>query len=145
MKISRIRDVKIPTRGTSKSAGIDFFVPNDYPELALLPGNSALIPTGIKADIPTGYMLTAFNKSGVATKQLLIKGAEVCDEDYQGEIHIHVINVGTETQIITPGQKLIQFVLVPVFYDIIKDVPFEELYSETTERGEGGFGSTGTH
>jgi dUTP pyrophosphatase len=70
MKISRIRDVKIPTRGTPKSAGIDFFVPNDYPELILLPGNSALIPTGIKADIPTGYMLTAFNKSGVATKQL---------------------------------------------------------------------------
>jgi len=145
MKISRIRDVKIPTRGTSKSAGIDFFVPNDYLELTLLPGNSALIPTGIKADIPTGYMLTAFNKSGVATKQLLIKGAEVCDEDYQGEIHIHVINVGTEAQLITPGQKLIQFVLVPVFYDIIEDVPLEELYSEMTERGEGGFGSTGTH
>ena len=145
MKISRIRDVKIPTRGTSKSAGIDFFVPNDYPDLTLLPGNSALIPTGIKADIPTGYMLTAFNKSGVATKQLLIKGAEVCDEDYQGEIHIHVINVGTEAQLITPGQKLIQFVLVPVFYDIIEDVPLEELYSEMTERGEGGFGSTGTH
>jgi dUTP pyrophosphatase len=145
MKISRIRDVKIPTRGTSKSAGIDFFVPNDYPELTLLPGNSALIPTGIKANIPTGYMLTAFNKSGVATKQLLIKGAEVCDEDYQGEIHIHVINVGTEAQLITPGQKLIQFVLVPVFYDIIEDVPFDDLYFGTTERGEGGFGSTGTH
>jgi dUTP pyrophosphatase len=145
MKISRIRDVKIPTRGTPKSAGIDFFVPNDYPELILLPGNSALIPTGIKADIPTGYMLTAFNKSGVATKQLLIKGAEVCDEDYQGEIHIHVINVGTTDQRITPGQKLIQFVLVPVFYDIIEEVSFDQLYSETTERGEGGFGSTGTH
>jgi dUTP pyrophosphatase len=145
MKISRIRDVKIPTRGTPKSAGIDFFVPNDYPELILLPGNSALIPTGIKADIPTGYMLTAFNKSGVATKQLLIKGAEVCDEDYQGEIHIHVINVGTTDQLITPGQKLIQFVLVPVFYDIIEEVSFDQLYSETTERGEGGFGSTGTH
>jgi dUTP pyrophosphatase len=145
MKISRIRDVKIPTRGTPKSAGIDFFVPNDYPELILLPGNSALIPTGIKADIPTGYMLTAFNKSGVATKQLLIKGAEVCDEDYQGEIHIHVINVGTTDQLITPGQKLIQFVLVPVFYDIIEEVLFDQLYSETTERGEGGFGSTGTH
>jgi dUTP pyrophosphatase len=90
-------------------------------------------------------MLTAFNKSGVATKQLLIKGAEVCDEDYQGEIHIHVINVGTTDQLITPGQKLIQFVLVPVFYDIIEEVLFDQLYSETTERGEGGFGSTGTH
>jgi dUTP pyrophosphatase len=145
MKISKIRDVKTPTRGTSKSAGIDFFVPNDYPGLILAPSDSVLIPTGIKADIPTGYMLTAFNKSGVATKQLLIKGAEVCDEDYQGEIHIHVINVGSVDQLITPGQKLIQFVLVPVFYDTIEEVPFEELYSVETERGVGGFGSTGTH
>ena len=145
MKISKIRDVKTPTRGTSKSAGIDFFVPNDYPGLILAPSDSVLIPTGIKADIPTGYMLTAFKKSGVATKQLLIKGAEVCDEDYQGEIHIHVINVGSVDQLITPGQKLIQFVLVPVFYDTIEEVPFEELYSVETERGVGGFGSTGTH
>jgi dUTP pyrophosphatase len=145
MKISKIRDVKTPTRGTARSAGIDFFVPNDYPEVTLLPGKSVLIPTGIKADIPTGYMLTAFNKSGVATKQSLIKGAEVCDEDYQGEIHIHLINVGTDPQVITPGQKLIQFVLVPVFYDTIEEVPFEELYSVETERGVGGFGSTGTH
>jgi dUTP pyrophosphatase len=145
MKISKIRDVKTPTRGTARSAGIDFFVPNDYPEVTLLPGKSVLIPTGIKADIPTGYMLTAFNKSGVATKQSLIKGAEVCDEDYQGEIHIHLINIGTDPQVITPGQKLIQFVLVPVFYDTIEEVPFEELYSVETERGVGGFGSTGTH
>lgn len=145
MKISKIRDVKTPTRGTARSAGIDFFVPNDYPEVTLLPGKAVLIPTGIKADIPTGYMLTAFNKSGVATKQSLIKGAEVCDEDYQGEIHIHLINVGTDPQVITPGQKLIQFVLVPVFYDTIEEVPFEELYSVETERGVGGFGSTGTH
>lgn len=145
MKISKIRDVKTPTRGTARSAGIDFFVPNDYPEVTLLPGKAVLIPTGIKADIPTGYMLTAFNKSGVATKQSLIKGAEVCDEDYQGEIHIHLINIGTDPQVITPGQKLIQFVLVPVFYDTIEEVPFEELYSVETERGVGGFGSTGTH
>jgi dUTP pyrophosphatase len=144
MRISRIRDVKVPARGTDRSAGIDFFVPNDFTATSILPGESALIPSGIKAEIPTGLMLTAFNKSGVATKKSLIKGAEVCDEDYQGEIHIHVINVGTEPQTIEPGQKLIQFILVPVFYDTVEEVPVNELFSTQTERGEGGFGSTGT-
>jgi dUTP pyrophosphatase len=145
MKISRIRDVKIPTRGTERSAGIDFYVPNDYPTTIIAPGKSVLIPTGIKAQIPSGYMLTAFNKSGVALKQCLIKGAEVCDEDYQGEIHIHVINVGQGHQTITPGQKLIQFILVPVFYDTVEEVDISDLYPEVSERGEGGFGSTGTN
>lgn len=144
MRISRIRDVKMPARGTDLSAGIDFFVPNDFTETLVHPGESILIPTGIKAEIPTGFMLTAFNKSGVATKKLLIKGAEVCDEDYQGEIHIHVINVGTEPQHIEPGQKLIQFILIPVFYDSVEEVPADELFTVQTNRGTGGFGSTGT-
>jgi dUTP pyrophosphatase len=145
MKLSRIRDVKLPTRGTQRSAGIDFFVPNDFQTTVIEPGGAALIPSGIKAQIPEGYMLTAFNKSGVATKQTLIRGAEVCDEDYQGEIHIHVINVGKVPQTVTPGQKLIQFILVPVFYDTVEDVPVDELFTSQTERGAGGFGSTGTH
>ena len=145
MKLSRIRDVKLPTRGTQRSAGIDFFVPNDFQTTVIEPGGAALIPSGIKAQIPEGYMLTAFNKSGVATKQTLIRGAEVCDEDYQGEIHIHVINVGKVPQTVTPGQKLIQFILVPVFYDTVEDVTVDELFTSQTERGAGGFGSTGTH
>lgn len=144
MKVSRIRDVKLPNRGTDRSAGIDFFVPNDFSEITLNPGQSALIPSGIKAQIPSGYMLTAFNKSGVATKQTLIRGAEVCDEDYQGEIHIHVINVGEKPQRIEPGQKLIQFILVPVFYDSVEEVQIDQLFDSATARGEGGFGSTGT-
>ena len=145
MKISRIRDVKIPTRGTQKSAGIDFFVPNDFRAITINPGEDALIPTGIKAEIPAGYMLTAFNKSGVATRDRLIKGAEVVDEDYQGEIHIHVINAGKDAVTIEPGKKLIQFILVPVLYDSVEEVNLEELHQFVTERGEGGFGSTGTH
>ena len=145
MKISRIRDVKLPARGTGRSAGIDFFVPNDFTPTSIGPGESLLIPSGIKANIPEGYMLTAFNKSGVATKEGLIQGAEVCDEDYQGEIHIHVINASTNQVTVEPGKKLIQFILVPVFYDSVEEVAVEDLFAEVTERGEGGFGSTGTH
>ena len=145
MKIAKVRDVKTPTRGTKKSAGIDFFVPNDFNEVILMPNEAVLIPSGIKVSVPENYALIAFNKSGVATKKQLIRGAEVVDEDYQGEIHINVINTGTLPQIISPGEKIIQFILIPMFYDDVFEVELEHLYIEPTERGEGGFGSTGTH
>ena len=143
MKISRVRDVKLPTRGTPQSAGLDFFVPNDFKSKSLGPGHKAFIPSGIKANVPEGHALIAFNKSGVALKKNLFIGACVVDEDYQGEIHLHVVNVGTESVAVEPGEKLVQLVLVPVFYDIIEEVSQEVLFSESTKRGSGGFGSTG--
>jgi dUTP pyrophosphatase len=143
MKIQKIREVKTPTRGTSKSAGIDFYTPDDLTPILLGPGEDALIPSGIKAQVPAGYALIAFNKSGVATKNKLIKGAEVVDEDYQGEIHIHVFNNGKTTTMINPGQKLMQFVLLQVNYEDVEVV--ESLDQIESERGEGGFGSTGIH
>jgi len=145
MRIAIIRDVKTPERGTSRSAGIDFFIPNDYNGNTFIsPGESVLIPSGIRAEVPKGYMLTAFNKSGVATKKSLVVGACVVDEDYQGEIHIHLINSGDESVDIKPGDKIVQFILVPVNYDIIQVVSNQELFEEISERGEGGFGSTDT-
>ena len=143
MKVTRVKDVKLPTRGTPQSAGIDFFVPNSFKTKSLGPGHKAFIPSGIKADVPPGHALIAFNKSGVALKKNLFVGACVVDEDYQGELHLHVVNVGSEAVKIEPGEKLVQLVLVPVFYDTIEEVKQEELFSTTTERGSGGFGSTG--
>lgn len=143
MKIQKIRDVKTPTRGTSKSAGLDFYVPNDYPETMIGPDESILIPSGIRVQIPDGYMLMAANKSGVCTKTGLIKGAEIIDEDYEGEVHIHLINTSLYSTMVTPGQKVVQMILVPVSYDGVEVV--DQLESRNTERGAGGFGSTGTH
>jgi dUTP pyrophosphatase len=143
MKIQKCRDVKSPSRGTSKSAGIDFYTPNDLEPILLSPGEDALIPSGIKVRIPSGYALIAFNKSGVATKNKLTKGAEVVDEDYTGEIHIHVFNSGNSQVLITPGQKIIQFILIPMNYDSIEVV--DELEDIETQRKDGGFGSTGVN
>lgn len=160
MKYSKIRNVKSPSRGTQQSAGIDFFVPNDWNDgkpLTLRPGERVLIPSGIKVNVPTGHALIAFNKSGVASKKGLIVGACVVDEDYQGEIHINVINTcqlkhnwddtvwtGDLGQVtIEPGEKLVQFILLPVLYANPEETEIENLYSEISERGEGGFGSTG--
>lgn len=159
MKIALVRDVKLPERGTSKSAGIDFFVPNDFSETTLMPGKDVLIPSGVKASIPENYMLMAADKSGVVSSKsavikcgrkpkaeafnsIIILGAKIVDEDYQGEIHIHLVNVGSEPVIIKPGMKIAQFILVPVFYDTIEQVPEEELFTEESERGTGALGST---
>lgn len=160
MKIAKVRDVKTPERGTSKSAGIDFFVPNDFIEKILPPQRDMLIPSGIKAKVPEGYMLMGAEKSGVVTSRqattlagrtpkpaayssIVTLGAKIVDEDYQGEIHIHLVNVGNEYVTIKPGTKIAQFILVPVSYDEVEVVPEAELFVEKTKRGEGGFGSTG--
>ena len=145
MKISKTRDVKTPTRGTCGSAGIDFYIPNDFPhiESILDPGQSCFIPSGIKANVPAGYALIAMNKSGVALKKSLLVGACVVDSDYQGEIHLHLVNVGQMSTKLNRGEKLVQFLLVPVSHCNIEEVSIENLYSEISERGIGGFGSTG--
>lgn len=145
MKILKTRDVKTPTRGTNKSAGLDFYVPNDWPGTTYLAtSQSAVVPSGIKANVPEGYALIAFNKSGIAQKQGLQVGACVVDEDYQGEIHLHVTNIGDGIAEIKPGQKLVQFILIPVAYEGIEEVyNDEDLFEAETERGAGAFGSTG--
>lgn len=159
MKILKIRDVKTPVRGTDKSAGIDFFVPKDFNKTSLAPLTDVLIPSGIKANVPEGYMLMAAEKSGVTTSKdacilagrtpkpeafdsITVLGAKIVDEDYQGEIHIHIINSGRKEVIIKPDMKIAQFILVPVFYDSIEEVTSEdELYNGVeTRRGDGGFG-----
>lgn len=142
MRISKIKDVKTPERGTAKSAGIDFFVPNDFQETVLESNKHIRIGSGVRADVPPGYMLCAFNKSGVALAGLSV-GACVVDEDYQGEISLHLFNETDGDITIKPGQKLVQFILIPIFYDKIEVVEDSEMHTEKTERGCGGFGSTG--
>jgi len=141
MKVQKLRDVKTPNRGTTVSAGIDFYVPEDFETTTLAPGESVLIPSGIKVQVPRGYALIAFNKSGVSVKQGLSVGACVVDEDYEGEVHLHMINTSNKEQVIATGQKLVQFVLIPVSYFDVEEV--DEIQSRNTERGSGGFGSTG--
>lgn len=144
MKIVKVRNVKTPTRGTSLSAGLDFYIPEDFETKQVWPGESINIPSGIKAQIPWGCALIMFNKSGIATKYQLQVGACVVDEDYQGEIHLHVMNVGKEVVILEPGMKLVQGLVMPVFYEEVEVLESEdELFPQLTERGQGGFGSTG--
>jgi dUTP pyrophosphatase len=141
MKVQKLRNVKTPNRGTTASAGIDFYVPEDFETVSLKPGESVLIPSGIRVQVPRGYALIAFNKSGVAVKQGLSVGACVVDEDYEGEVHLHMINTSDKDQVVATGQKLVQFVLIPISYIDVEEV--EQIQPRNTERGSGGFGSTG--
>ena len=146
MKFVKTRDVKSPSRGTSLSAGLDFYVPNDANPVKLYPGHSALIPSGIRVRVPKGHALVMFNKSGVATKKSLQVGACVVDEDYTGEVHLHVTNIGSTETLIWPGDKLVQGIVLPVNYvEALEAGPDEDIFEGLeTERGQGGFGSTGS-
>jgi len=143
MKVSRIRDVKLPQRANSNDAGIDFFIPNDFEGKWLGKNEGILIPSGIRVNVPDNHALIAFNKSGIAVKRQLLGGACVVDEGYQGELHIHVINVSQQPQELKAGEKIMQFILVPMFYDSVEEVDDDVLFEEESSRGAGGFGSTG--
>jgi dUTP pyrophosphatase len=137
--IEKVRDVKTPLISTDGSAGIDFYIPEDFEEDIIRPGQDMNIPSGIKMVLPKGKVLIAFNKSGISTKQKLQVGACVVDEDYRGEIHLHVFNYSNQTFIIRPGQKLVQFILM----DYHKPKFVFGKVNNDTKRGNGGFGSTG--
>lgn len=161
MKFIKVRDVKSPERGTEKSAGIDFFIPNNFPTVKLFPNNDILIPSGIKVGLPENTMLMAAEKSSIASslsaklgsgmdvkgkvgfESSLIIGAKIVDEDYPGEVHIHLINIGPELVILKPGMKIAQFIVVPVLYTKPEEVETEEDLGYAKTSRSGGFGSTG--
>ena len=145
MKFCKIKEVKSPNRGTSNSAGLDFYIPVGE-DVFLLPQEKALIPSGIKIDIPNGTMFQVMNKSGIAVNKGLIVGACVVDSDYQGEIMFNVWNVSNRSVTLQSGTKIVQIVLVPILFPKLEEVStHKELFTNETDRGSGGFGSTGNN
>jgi dUTP pyrophosphatase len=147
LKFQKVREVKSPSRGTSQSAGLDFFVPEDFNkgfDYMLKPRHNINIPSGIRIQADNArsfqYTFNFENKSGVCTKQNLLVGANIIDMDYRGELHLHVFNIGETTQLIRPGHKLVQLVIYPIIIPKLEEVM---LIDENTERGNEGFGSTG--
>ena len=151
LKVFRMREkAKLPLRAHLTDAGIDlFYCPDGEKKLYdctsayhIPPKTSRVIPTGIKVEVPYGYMLEVKNKSGIASKRQLLVGACVVDCGYDGEVFVNLHNVGHATQVIKPGDKVAQAVLVPVSYCAIEEV-FEDSLNQASARGSGGFGSTG--
>ena len=139
------REAKIPERAHSGDAGIDIFAPLDMPRTWINPHRDVLIKTGLRVAVPEGYALIVKNKSGIATKKKLVIGACVIDHGYTGELTIHLMNVSLWTESIDPGEKITQVILVPVETPEVSMVSEDEYMNSygDSERGEGGFGSTG--
>lgn len=146
LRYAMIRDVKSPSRGHYADAGIDFYVPNDFQEVLLRPGDSIVIPSGIKVEIPIGYMGLFLNKSGIASKKSIIVGAQVIDPYYSGEVHLDLHNIGHGNVDIRPGDKITQMVLTPIAHcqltESDEDDLYHDFYSEEYRNAKG-FGSTG--
>ena len=145
MRVFKTRaTAKLPHRAHPGDAGMDFFFAPETEKPTLIePGQSAVLQTGLKVEVPRGYMLQIMNKSGVASKRSLLTGACVVDHGYTGEIFINLHNVGREVQIIAPGTKLAQGVFIQVESFGLELVEEDNIYGETTARGDGALGSTG--
>ncbi len=142
LKIKKLKpDAKVPTRGTMGSAGLDLCACIDE-KITLNSGDTALIPTGIAIALPSAdYGAFVFPRSGIAVKHGigLLNSVGVIDSDYRGEIMVGVINQKRESYTIEPGERIAQMVIMPVSMMPVAEV--EEL--DSTDRGDGGFGSTG--
>ena len=132
----------IPAYATPLSSGCDARASLSAP-VVILPGTSAIIPTGIKVAVPAGYEIQVRPRSGFAAKHQLtvLNTPGTIDADYRGEIAIILMNHGKEPFIVTPKMRIAQLVLAPVFQ--AEFVRQESL--ATTERGEGKFGHTGAN
>ena len=139
--IQKMRDcAKIPAYATDGSAAVDLCAAIDEP-LTLAPGERRLIPTGIAISIPKGTVAILSARSGLSYKKGIAaaNGIGVIDSDYRGEIFFSSINLSSEAYTVTPGERICQMMLMPVF-----SMNFTEVESlDETLRGAGGFGSTG--
>lgn len=143
LKIRKVSENAVmPKRATGGSAGLDLCACIDAP-LTLKGGETALVPTGLAIELPSAdYGAFVFARSGLAIKHGigLLNSVGVIDSDYRGEIKVGLINQINEAYTIEPGERIAQMVTMPVSM-----MPVEEVDAlGETDRGAGGFGSTGT-
>lgn len=141
LRMKKVRkQAPLPQRQTEGSAGYDLCACVEEP-VTLLPGEAFIFPTGLAAEIPHGCAGMIFTRSGLGVKHgvAVRNGVGVIDSDYRGEIHVGLQNFSQEPYTIQPGERIAQLILMPVYLPPVVEV--EEL--SQTQRGSGGFGSTG--
>ena len=143
LKVSRLHEgVSLPKYETEGAAGLDVRAFLDG-NLTLEPSSRTKIPTGLKVQVPEGFELQVRPRSGLAFSRgiTVLNSPGTIDSDYRGEVAVLLVNLGPETFTVKNGDRIAQLVLVPVFRAEIQEVAEEEL--SPTDRGSGGFGSTG--
>jgi len=128
-----------PAYATSGSAGADLRACVEQP-VTIAPGERSAISTGVRLEIPDGYEGQVRPRSGLAARHgiTLLNAPGTIDSDYRGEVRVIVVNLSDESYMIHPGDRIAQLVIAPVVQATFTPADLTE-----SERGEGGFGSTG--
>jgi len=137
LAVKRLRpSATLPTRGSAEAAGLDLYScdPVEIPA-----GGRSLVKTGIAISLPPGYYGRVAPRSGLAVKNGIDVGAGVIDSDYRGEVGVLLFNFGAEVFRAEAGSRVAQLLVEPVV--LVQPVEVEDL--DDTQRGAGGFGSTG--
>lgn len=144
MSVIRVKKLNekaiLPTYGSAEAAGADLYACLDAP-VTVQPGETAWIPTGIALEVPKGCAGLVYARSGLGVKRGLAPANKVgvIDSDYRGQIHVVLLNHGKTEQTIQHGERIAQFLITPVLTPAYEEA---EALSDT-DRGVGGFGSTG--
>ena len=135
------KEVPLPKYETAGSSGLDL-IANIEKNVEIAPGRSKIIPTGIALAIPEEFEIQIRPRSGLAAKNQItvLNTPGTIDADYRGEIKVILINLGNKTFIVERGQRIAQMVLCPIVKANLEEVNT----LNDTERGSGGFGSTGS-
>lgn len=142
IKVKKLNELaKLPTRGSKYAAGYDLYAAIDAP-ISIPPHTTVKIGTGLSFELPRDTFAALYPRSGLAAKHglRLANCVGVCDSDYRGEYIVALHNDLNEAQLVEPGTRIAQMILCPY----IKMEFIETDTLEETERGSGGFGSTGT-
>ncbi|XP_068954090.1 deoxyuridine 5'-triphosphate nucleotidohydrolase, mitochondrial isoform X2 [Petaurus breviceps papuanus] len=125
-----------PSKGSARAAGYDLYSAYDYTIPAM---EKAIVKTDIQISLPSGCYGRVAPRSGLAAKHFIDVGAGVIDEDYRGNVGVVLFNFGKETFEVKKGDRIAQLICERVFYPELEEVQG----LDDTERGAGGFGSTG--
>ena len=139
--VKKLRENAIlPTFGSPEAAGADLYACLEAP-VTVAPGQTGFVPTGLAMELPVGYVGLVYARSGLACKRGLAPANKVgvIDSDYRGEFIVALHNHGTEPQTVASGERIAQLVVAPILMP--EYVETDSL--SATQRGTGGFGSTG--
>lgn len=139
-KLDHAKNLPLPAYESDEAAGMDIRAALDKPR-TLEPGERDLVPTGLQMALPAGYEAQIRPRSGLAYKQgvTMLNTPGTIDSDYRGEVKVLAINLGDKPYVIENGDRIAQMVIAPVYQPQIEET--DSL--PETNRGQGGFGSTG--
>ena len=145
VRLAHAESLPLPSYATAGAAGLDLVAAVDAnAPIELAPGARAAVPTGLVVEVPEGFEGQVRARSGRALREGLavLNAPGTIDSDYRGELKVLVVNLGSEVITVKRGERVAQLVIAPVARAIVREVAdAEDLAS--TDRGRGGFGSTG--